>query len=104
MPEKEHGGQAVSAAEGGKSALCRRFEEMTDATARLIEGAINAADPEDPKVLKAITGALKDLRELMDSPPGAAGGDIVIRVEGGAPRPPDAAPDAPEIKPGERAE
>lgn len=92
-------------AEGGKTALCRRFEEMTDATARLIEGAISAADPDDPKVLKAITGALKDLRELMDAPPGGAGGDIVIRVEGGAPRPPDNAPDsaqAGDIERGER--
>lgn len=82
-------GNDTHPAEGGKTALCRRFEEMTDATARLIEGAISAADPDDPKVLKAITGALKDLRELMDAPPGGAGGDIVIRVEGGAPRPPD---------------
>lgn len=75
-----------------KTALGRRFEEMTDAAARLIESSINAADPDDPKILKAITGALKDLKELMESPPGASGGDIVIRVEGGAPRPPDELP------------
>lgn len=75
-----------------KDARCRRFVDMTDAAAELIRSSIAAASPEDPKVLKSITGALKDLRELMDAPPGEAddGGEIVIRVEGGAPRPPDA--------------
>lgn len=67
----------------------RRFADMTDAAAELIRSSIAAASPEDPKVLKSITGALKDLRELMDTPQEDDGGEIVIRVEGGAPRPPD---------------
>lgn len=70
-------------------ARCRRFTDMTDATAALIQSAIDAASPDDPKALKTITGALKDLRELMEAPPGAESGEIVIRVEGGAPSSPD---------------
>lgn len=75
-----------------KSARCRQFMDMTDAAAELIRSTIDAAAPDDPKSLRAITGALKDLRELIDEPPGAAkdSGEIVIRIEGDAPDMPDA--------------
>ena len=61
-----------------------------DAAAELIQSTISAAAPDDPKALRAITGALKDLKDLIDEPPGAAkdGGEIVIRVEGDAPEAP----------------
>lgn len=74
------------------SARCRQFMDMTDAAAELIRSTISAAAPDDPKSLRAITGALKDLRELIDEPPGAAkdGGEVVIRIEGGAPGAPEA--------------
>lgn len=61
---------------------------MTDAVAALIQSSINAASPEDPKVLKAITGALKDLRELMERREEGGESEVIIRVEGGAPREP----------------
>ncbi len=62
---------------------------MTDAVAALIQSSINAASPEDPKVLKAITGALKDLRELMEKREDGGESEVIIRVEGGAPRAPE---------------
>ena len=62
------------------------------------DGRGGGADPEHdkrrragrPKALRAITGALKDLKDLIDEPLGAAkdGGEIVIRVEGDAPEAP----------------
>ena len=73
-----------------EDARCRRFMDMTDAAAELIQSTISAAAPDDPKALRAITGALKDLKDLIDEPPGAAkdGGEIVIRVEGDVPEAP----------------
>ena len=84
--------QSNSEKETKENARCRRFMDMTDAAAELIQSTISAAAPDDPKSLRAITGALKDLKELMDDPPGAAkdGGNIVIRIEGDV-------PDAPEL-------
>lgn len=66
---------------------CRRFMDMTDATAELIGRTIDEAE-HDPKILRHITGALKDLKDLIDEPPGAAkdgDGGVLIRIEGGAP-------------------
>lgn len=59
----------------------RLINEMTEAAARLIGEAIRRADPEDARVLRQITGALKDLKELMDESAGEGEG-IVIRIEG----------------------
>ena len=83
MPEREK-------TETREDARGRRFMDMTDAAAELIQSTISAAAPDDPKALRAITGALKDLKDLIDEPLGAAkdGGEIVIRVEGDAPEAP----------------
>ncbi len=40
-------------------------------------------------MLKAITGALKDLRELMEKREEGGESEVIIRVEGGAPREPE---------------
>lgn len=58
------------------------FGELTGAAARLIKQAIERADPGDIKDIKQITGALKDLRELMEEGGGEETGGIVIRIEG----------------------
>lgn len=59
----------------------RLLNEMTEEAARLIGEAIRRADPEDARVLRQITGALKDLKELMDESAGEGEG-IMIRIEG----------------------
>ena len=68
-----------------QAARCARFMDMTDAAAELISSTIDAVSEQmDPKNLKAITGALKDLRDLIDDPPGAdreTDGGMSIRIE-----------------------
>lgn len=67
-----------------KAKRCRRFMDMTDAAVELVGKTIDEAE-HDPKLLRHITGALKDLKELIDEPPGAeetAENGIVIRIEG----------------------
>ena len=49
MPEREK-------TETREDARCRRFMDMTDAAAELIQSTISAAAPDDPKALRAITG------------------------------------------------
>lgn len=58
------------------------FTELAGAAARLLKAAIERADPGDLKDIKQITGALKDLRELMDESGGEGTGGVVIRIEG----------------------
>lgn len=68
---------------GAQAERCRRFMDMTDAAVELVGKTIDEAE-HDPKLLRHITGALKDLKELIDEPPGAAEaaeGGIVIRIE-----------------------
>lgn len=69
---------------GAQAERCRRFMDMTDAAVELVGRTIDEAE-HDPKLLRHITGALKDLKELIDEPPGAAeaaeNGGIVIRIE-----------------------
>lgn len=57
------------------------FASLAAAAARLLGRAIEQADPGDLKDIKQITGALKDLKELMDGSGGEAAG-LVIRIEG----------------------
>lgn len=57
------------------------FAQLTGAAARLLREAIERADPAALKDIKQITGALKDLKELMEEGGGESGG-IVIRIEG----------------------
>lgn len=57
------------------------FAELAEAAAKLLREAIERADPGDMKDIKQITGALKDLKELLEEESGGLGG-IVIRIEG----------------------
>ena len=60
-----------------------RFTRMADDAAALIEGAIcEMRERPDVKNLKAVTGALKDLRDLIEAMPGAEeSGGFFIRIE-----------------------
>lgn len=77
--------KGVPPAQAAREANRRRLDEMTEAAAELIRRAIDEAEP-DPKILKHITGALKEFRELVAPEAGAAGADaredVVIRIEG----------------------
>lgn len=64
-----------------ESAALPDLERLTRAAAELLGRAIEEAEPKDIKELRQITGALKELKELMEEGAGPAAG-LVIRIEG----------------------
>jgi len=58
--------------------------QLADAAAELLQQTIKNTDPHalDFKDVKQLTGALKDLAELMDQNSGGGDEGLVIRIEG----------------------
>ncbi|MGI5976170.1 MAG: hypothetical protein ACOX68_00540 [Candidatus Limivicinus sp.] len=60
-----------------------KFADLAGKLAELLNEAIKSADPADLRDIKQLTGALKDLKELMQDDEGKPENeDIVIRIEG----------------------